>query len=90
MDAYKWYATRADTWLAVSDWQSPGRLADGYSSHFVDARMTILIEEEFVPDKPALTRSPQLVISGSAPALAGLPGRVRAAYAVAGIERVQS
>ena len=90
MDIQQWYATRADTWLAVSDWQSPGRLAEGYSSRFVDARMTILMEEEFVADKPALTRSPQLVISGSAPAPAGLPRLVRAAYSVGDIERVQS
>lgn len=90
MDLQRWYATPSDTWLAVSDWQSSGRLAEGYSSRFFDARMTILIEDEFVPDKPALTRSAQLIVSGSAPVPAGLPGQVRAAYAGGGIERVPS
>jgi hypothetical protein len=89
MDVARWYATPTDTWLAVADWERPGRLAEGYSRRFLDARMTILLEEEFVADKPALTRSPQLVVSGSAPP-AGLPGRIRAAYAGGAIERVQS
>lgn len=89
-DAFHWYSTPTDTWLAVSDWERPARLANGYSERFADARMTILVEEEFVCDEPALTRSPQLVISGSAPAPAGLPGRIRAAYTGGGIERVQS
>jgi hypothetical protein len=90
LDAYQWYTTPLDTWLVVSDWQTPGRLAGGYSARFTDARLTILLEEEFVTDKPALTRSPQIVISGSAPPPAGLPGRIRAAYMGGGIARVLS
>jgi hypothetical protein len=95
-DAGQWYTSPDDTWMAVSDWE-PGierrrgsQLRQGYSGRFSDVRLTILIEEEFAPDDPALTRSPQLVLSGAAPSAAGWPARVRAAYSAGTIERVPS
>jgi hypothetical protein len=85
-----WYTRPIDTWLAVSDWTSTGLLSSGYSGRFSDARLTILIEDEFVADKPALTRSPQLAVSGKAPASATLPADARTAYARGDICRVES
>ena len=85
-----WYTRPTDTWLAVSDWTSTGSLSSGYSGRFSDARLTVLIEDEFVADDPALTRSPQLAVSGKAPASASLPTDVRAAYARGGVCRVES
>lgn len=85
-----WYTRPTDTWLAVSDWTSTGSLTSGYSGRFSDARLTILIEDEFVADDPALTRSPQLAVSGKAPASASLPTDARTAYARGGVCRVES
>jgi hypothetical protein len=90
LDVDEWYTRKTDTWLAVSDWGAPSRLAAGASTRFTDARMTILIEEEFRPDTPALTRSPMLVISGGAPPTPNLPALARAAYAGWRIERQES
>jgi hypothetical protein len=90
LDAGQWYTKPDDTWLAVSDWRTRGRLADQYSTRFTDARLTILVAEEYLADKPALTRSPQLAISGVAPTPAGLPALARAAYSHGGLERVPS
>lgn len=85
-----WYTHPCDTWLAVSDWTSAGSLATGYSARFSDAYLAIVIEDEFVADDPALTRSPQLAVSGKAPACASLPADARAAYATGTVVRVQS
>ena len=90
LDVSGWYTQKTDTWLAVSDWAAPNRLAAGASTRFSDARMTILIEEEFRPDTPALTRSPTLVISGGAPPTHNLPALARAAYAAGRLERQES
>lgn len=70
VDAYQWYTKGTDTWLAVSDWLSPGELkggdadtANNYSDRFHDVRVVIIPEEEFVADNPALTRSPQFALN---------------------------
>jgi hypothetical protein len=43
--------TRSDVWMAVTDWRlMPGgdkTIATGYSNRFLDARLTVVIEEEF-------------------------------------------
>ncbi len=69
-----WYTKPADTWLCVSDWLSPGVLAGGsqdtaknFSNRFYDVRLTIVPEEEFTPDNPALTRTPRFALSNAAP-----------------------
>ncbi|MDA0182905.1 hypothetical protein OJ997_21515 [Solirubrobacter phytolaccae] len=90
VDALGWYTNRTDTWLAVSDWTPTGTLALGFSNRFQDARLTLLVEEDFVVDAPALTRSPYLRISGAAPAVTALADRARHAYATGAIERVPS
>jgi len=89
-DVSGWYTRTSDTWLAVSDWDGAGRLTTGYSTRFLDVRLTILIEEEFTADDPALTRSPQFTISRAATTPPNLPGDARAAYASARIVRVES
>ena len=82
-----WYTNSMHTWLAISDWQMPGKLAEGYSARFHDARLTIVAEEEFTPNDPALTRLPQLALSGTGPIA---PTNVRQAYSNHQIVRVES
>lgn len=86
-DSRGWYTDPGHTWLAVSDWKVPGQLAMGYSVRFEDAQLTIVAEEEFTPDDPALTRSPQLMLSGKAPIA---PTTLRQAYSLKQILRVES
>jgi hypothetical protein len=89
-DRLGWYTDPAHIWLAVSDWVdwvARDQLAKGYSARFKDARLTIVAEEEFATDKPALTRSPQLKLS-SKPPLA--PPTLRQAYSRGEIRRVES
>jgi hypothetical protein len=92
-DSLGWYTRSDDTWLAVSDWTSDGYLSEGDSYVFIDPRLTILIEEDFKVDNPALTRLPLLRISGGGPSAsvrAGLPSLVRDAYRRSDLERVAS
>jgi hypothetical protein len=93
-DIHGWYTTPRDIWLGVSDWLSPGVLAGGskdtaknYSKQFHDVRLTIIPEEEFTPDNPALTRTPQFALSKAAPQT---PANVRHAYWNNSFVRVQS
>ena len=74
VDKHGWYTKPTDIWLGVSDWLRPGVLAGGskktaknYSQRFHDVRLTIVPEEEFTADDPALTRSPQFALSKAAP-----------------------
>ncbi|MGO9157762.1 hypothetical protein [Mycobacterium sp.] len=70
-DLYAWYTNPTHTWLAVSDWQVPGQLSEqDFSLRFRDVRLTIVAEEEFEPDEPALIRSPQFALSGVGPVAA--------------------
>lgn len=92
-DSFGWYTRADDTWLAVSDWTSAGYLAEGYSDVFIDPRLTILIEEDFRLDDPALTRLPLLRISSGGPSAsvrARLPSLIRTAYRRFDFERVAS
>lgn len=83
-DRYGQYTNKAsDTWMVWSDWSGP-LLRGGYSDRFEDCRVTVLIDEEFDVDDPALTRRPRLVLGPgqgvvSHPAL-GLAGAIRHAY----------
>jgi hypothetical protein len=87
-DSQGWYTDATHTWLAVSDWDTLGHLSrDDYSVRFKDVQLTIVAEEEFTPDTPALTRSPQFALSGTSPVA---PANVRQAYSSHGIIRVQS
>jgi hypothetical protein len=87
-DSRGWYTTPAHCWLAVSDWQGPGKLLQqDFSKRFHDARLTIVAEEEFQCDEPALTRSPLFRLSGAAPIV---PTNVRHAYFNNQILRVES
>jgi hypothetical protein len=87
-DISGWYTRPGDTWMAVSDWGGATTLMSGYSTRFLDARLAILIEEEFVVDDPALTRSAQIRISGAAPTPPNLPAVARHAYAIGDVVRV--
>jgi hypothetical protein len=90
VDAGHWYTSPNHTWMAVSDWTGAGHLRRGYSGRFDDVRLTMVIEEEFVSDKPGLTRSPQITLSGAAPDVAAWPARIRAAYGAGQIKQVPS
>ncbi|GHB85944.1 hypothetical protein GCM10010347_66180 [Streptomyces cirratus] len=89
-DAGGWYTYPRHTWMAVSDWESRQKLSrEDYSTRFVDVWLTILIEEEFTPDTPALTRTPHFMLSGGAPAPLS-PVLVRNAYRNNAVVRVES
>ena len=87
-DNRNWYTSSSDTWLAVSDWAG-AQLKAGYSDRFFDARLTIVVEDEFVADVPALTRSPQFALSGGAPQLPS-SALVKQAFANRAIIRIES
>jgi hypothetical protein len=89
IDRLGWYTTPADCWMAVADWNG-AYLAEGNSTQFTDARLTVIVEEEFEADVPALTRSPYFALSGTGPPSAGLAGRIKTAYAMGTFERVGS
>ncbi|MEU7601109.1 hypothetical protein [Streptomyces sp. NPDC041003] len=89
-DAGGWYTDPQHTWMAVSDWQSRQVLSRAdYSTRFEDVWLTILIEEEFTPDTPALTRTPHFTLSGGPPAPLP-PVDVRDAYRNKTVVRVES
>jgi hypothetical protein len=91
LDAHGWYTNPADTWLAVSDWDPTSTaLMTGFSQRFTDARLALLVEEDFTPDPPGLTRAPQISLSRAAPVAAGLEATVRRAYATGIVARVPS
>jgi hypothetical protein len=91
LDGASQYTSKDDTWMAVSDWTPGGTLvASGYSSRFVDVRLTVLLEEEFRADDPSLTRTALLRLGGGPGGGTTLAGRARTAYANRTIERVQS
>ncbi len=89
-DAGGEYTDAQHTWMAVSDWQRRQVLSrEDYSTRFQDVLLTILIEEEFEADKPALTRSPHFRLSGRPPA-PPTPADVRNAYQTKTFVRVES
>jgi hypothetical protein len=93
VDSQHWYTQDADTWLAVSDWFNSGELkggqgkpANNYSDRFHDVQVTIVPEDEFVADDPALTRSAQFALRNfeplptPAPTSTQLTADIQAAY----------
>jgi hypothetical protein len=45
----RWYTDPTDVWMAVSDWAAGALVRTGASAQFVNAQMTVLVEEEFEP-----------------------------------------
>lgn len=84
------YTRSTDTWMAVSDWDDDRKLKEGYSGRFLDARVALLVEEEFRTTDPGLSREALLRISGTPPPAAVVASQARAAYAAAEIVRVES
>ncbi|MFD5836196.1 hypothetical protein ACFWHV_21890 [Streptomyces collinus] len=90
-DAGGWYTYPRHTWMAVSDWQSRHVLSRAdYSTRFQDVWLTIVIEEEFTPDTPALTRTPHFMLGPRPPAPLLAPADVRTAYRNRTFVRVES
>jgi hypothetical protein len=60
----------SDVWMAVTDWR-PGKrndiIATGLSGRFLDARLTVVLEEEFVDQKGGIHRRELLNLAGARP-----------------------
>jgi hypothetical protein len=71
-----------DRWLSISEWLPNGRLASGVAAtRPVNARLTVILAEEFVPTKSGIRRK---ALIGPTPTLASMlptPAGVIAAYA---------
>lgn len=83
------YTRQTDTWLAVSDWHR-NQLRSGYSDRFHDVRVVIVGEEEFVADKPAFNRIPQLHLSGAPSDHSSIARQVIRAYRNRTLVRLES
>jgi hypothetical protein len=56
-ESNQFYTRRTrDKWLAVSEWSSPGELAGGYCSRFLNPRLAVILAEEFEVEKRGLAR----------------------------------
>lgn len=63
-DAQKAYTKDTDVWMTVGEFTAAGTLLEkADSALFHDARLVVLLEEEFETDDPALTRSPLLQLT---------------------------
>lgn len=85
------YTAGGDVWMAVGDFDAAGRLKAGASAQFHDARLVVVLEEEFEVDTPAITRSALLALTNSRQTDAVLSADIAAKYsAAAGWSRVSS
>jgi hypothetical protein len=56
-ESNQFYTRRShDRWLAVSEWSTTGELASGYCSKFQNARLSVVLAEEFEVEKGGLGR----------------------------------
>jgi hypothetical protein len=85
--------TRSDVWMAVSDWRyMPGgnkTIRTGYSDRFWDARLTVVIEEEFENQMGGIHRAGLLNLT-AAPFDPDLADKCANAYHTGRVVRVQS
>jgi hypothetical protein len=78
----RWYTAHTDVWMAVSDWTADELVHDGGSRHFHDARMTVLVEEEFEPLQHDLRRTTLIGPRTQREDNMTAAAKIRAAYAV--------
>jgi hypothetical protein len=64
-DNTRLYTVDSDIWMAVADFDADWHLQRGSSPRFFDSRLTVILEEEFKPDTPALTRSAVLKLTST-------------------------
>jgi hypothetical protein len=85
------YTAGTDVWMAVGEFDAKGELMIGTSRLFHDARLTVILEEEFDIDSPPLTRSAVLKLTATRTPNAVLVADIVGHYqAVAGWTRVSS
>src|SRR5262249_1263209 len=71
--------TRSDVWMAVTDWTRRRQIASGYSGRFLDARLTVVVEEEF-EDKKGGTYRAEILKLGSGWSAGNLSATLANAY----------
>lgn len=81
----RWYTDPTDVWMAVSDWGAGTLLRTGASGRFVNARMTVLVEEEFEPVGHDLRRRTLIGPRSPRTPNASATGLIRRAYAAGGV-----
>ncbi len=58
-DGFGWYTNPMHTWLAVSDWESPGKLASNYSLRFQDAPAHDCLQRKSSPSMIRRSHAPR-------------------------------
>lgn len=91
--------TKSDVWMAVTDWRyrpagivpgSGGKfIASGFSDRFIDARLTVVIEEEFEDEMGGIHRAGLLNLTGT-PLSADLAEQIFHSYQAGAILRIPS
>lgn len=90
-DSASVYTTGTDVWMVVGEFDAKGELMTGASKLFHDARLTVILEEEFDVDAPPLTRSAILKLTATRTPDGVLVADIARHYgAVAGWTRVSS
>ncbi|MGO8893796.1 MAG: hypothetical protein ACLP8X_09130 [Streptosporangiaceae bacterium] len=82
--------TVSDVWMAVTDWRQPPAhgIATGFSDRFMDARLTVVVEEEFEDRMGGIHRAGLLNLASTRPA--DLANEFRQAYYAGRIVRIGS
>ena len=70
-----------DVWMNVTDWTSAGEIASDTSVQLVDARFTVLLDEEFSPDRYDIERATLIGPIGPRQTNAQLMNDIATAYA---------
>jgi hypothetical protein len=83
----------SDVWMAVTDWNRPAgkppSIASEWSERFLDARLTVVLEEEFTDTMGGMHRAALLNL-GSRPPMDRLAEEIWDAYHRGDVVRVQS
>ena len=82
------YTAPSDVWMAVTDWDPWGNIADGSSGVFINPRLTVVAEEEFEDELYGLRRRALLKLTSSRPPGSTLQATIAQAYVGGTIVRV--
>ncbi len=87
------YTRRGDVWMAVADFSGPSggrRIKTGASARFEDAKLTVLVEEEFEDRLHGVVRGGLLELSSGLPDPAQATAKIAEAHATDKIVRVRA
>src|SRR6266508_4193499 len=77
----RFYTDHTDVWITVSDWNQGELVRTGGSARFQDAKMVVLVEEEFEPSADDIRRATLIGPRAPRTANASATAAIRSAYA---------